>query len=102
MPGRKPLGDHALSGAERMRRYRERHPEDEPRVRYRRPADRRPRAQRWHDAVDTLVDLQAEYAAWLDTMPDAPPGRPRAPEPSRPPPPPPPPGGGATAQALQA
>ena len=71
MPGRKPLGDHALSGAERMRLYRERHPGGEPRVRYRRPADRRPRAQRWHDAVDTLVDLQAEYAAWLDTMPDS-------------------------------
>ena len=83
MPGRKPLGDRALSGAERMRLYRERHAEGEPRVRYRRPADRRPRAQRWHDAVDTLVDLQAEYAAWLDTMPD----------PLR---------EGATAQALQA
>jgi hypothetical protein len=71
MPGRKPLGDHALSGAERQARYRERHAEGEPRVRYRRPADRRPRTQRWHNAVDTLVDLQAEYAAWLDTMPDS-------------------------------
>jgi hypothetical protein len=71
MPGRKPLGDHALSGAERQARYRERHAGGEPRVRYRRPADRRPRAQRWHDAVDALVDLQAEYAAWLDTMPDS-------------------------------
>jgi hypothetical protein len=41
-----------------------------PVVRYRRPADRRTRAQRWHDTVNGLVALQAEYAAWYDVLPD--------------------------------
>ena len=40
-------------------------------ARYRRPADRRSRAQRWRDAVAELLVLQDEYAAWLDTMPDS-------------------------------
>ena len=35
-----------------------------PRIRYRRPVDRRTRPQRWHDAVAELLALQAEYAAW--------------------------------------
>jgi hypothetical protein len=39
-------------------------------VRYRRPADRRSRAHRWRDAVAELVALQAEYAAWLDALPE--------------------------------
>ena len=34
-------------------------------------ADRRTRAQRWHDTVARLVALQAEYAAWYDTLPDS-------------------------------
>ena len=38
-------------------------------IRTRRPADRRSRAQRWHDAVATLTALQAEYAAWLESLP---------------------------------
>jgi hypothetical protein len=42
----------------------------QPWVRYRRPADRRARPQRWHAAVTELVTLQAEYAAWLDALPD--------------------------------
>jgi hypothetical protein len=40
-------------------------------VRYRRPADRRPRPQRWHDVVAELLALQAEYAAWCDALPDS-------------------------------
>jgi hypothetical protein len=68
--GRKPQGEHALTGAERQARYRARQDAGEPRVRYRRPADRRSRAQRWRDAVAELLILQDEYAAWLDTMPD--------------------------------
>ena len=32
--------------------------------------DRRSRPQRWCDAVQTLVDLQAEYQDWLDNLPD--------------------------------
>lgn len=69
--GRKPQGERALSGAERMRLYRERHPAGAPSIRYRRPADRRSRARRWRDAVAELLTLQDEYAAWLDTMPDS-------------------------------
>ena len=69
--GRKPSGERALTGAERMRLYRERHDTGAPSVRYRRPADRRSRAQRWRDAVAELLVLQDEYAAWLDTMPDS-------------------------------
>ena len=59
-----------LSNAERQRRFRERRKEQQPRVHYRRPQDRRSRSQRWRDAVQTLVDLQAEYQAWLDNLPD--------------------------------
>lgn len=69
--GRKPQGDHTLTAAERSRLYRERHQAGAPSVRYRRPADRRSRAQRWRDAVAELLVLQDEYAAWFDTMPDS-------------------------------
>ena len=30
-----------------------------------------PRPQRWHAAVAELVALQAEYAAWLEPLPEA-------------------------------
>jgi hypothetical protein len=69
--GRQPQGEHTMTGAERMRRYRARHANGTPSVHYRRPGDRRSRARRWHDAVAELLTLQDEYAAWLDTMPDA-------------------------------
>ena len=52
-----------LSNAERQCRFRERRKEQLPRIHYRRP-------QRWRDAVQTLVDLQAEYQDWLDNLPD--------------------------------
>ena len=70
--GRHPEGEHTLSNAERQARYRARHEADQPApvVRYRRPADRRSRAQRWHDTVAGLIALQAEYAAWYDALPD--------------------------------
>ena len=60
-----------LSNAERQRRFRERRKEQQPRVHYLRPRDRRSRPQRWRDAVQTLVDLQAEYQDWLDNLPDS-------------------------------
>ncbi len=60
-----------LSNAERQRRFRERRKEQMPRVHYRRPQDRRSRPQRWRDAVQTLVDLQAEYQDWMDNLPDS-------------------------------
>ena len=61
-----------LSNAERQRRYRERLKAGQPpsRVRYRRPKDRRSKARRWSDAVQELADLQAEYQAWLDSLPE--------------------------------
>jgi hypothetical protein len=60
-----------LTVAERSRRWRERHPPGEVRIRYRRPVDRRSRAQRWRDAVAELVELQTEYQAWLDSLPES-------------------------------
>jgi hypothetical protein len=68
--GRKPQRDRALTGAERQALYRARHA-GTPMVRYRRPADRRSRPQRWHDAVAELVALQAEYQAWFEALPEA-------------------------------
>ena len=62
--------DMGLSNAERQQRYRDRRKEQQPRIHYRRPQDRRSRPQRWRDAVQTLVDLQAEYQDWLDNLPD--------------------------------
>jgi hypothetical protein len=41
-----------------------------PVVHYRRPADRRSRAQRWHEAVAVLTALQAGYRAWLEALPE--------------------------------
>ena len=60
-----------MSNAERQRRYRERRKTERPAVHYRRPQDRRSRPQRWHDAVQTLVDLQAAYQDWFDNLPDS-------------------------------
>ena len=60
----------ALTNAQRQRRYRQRHQAAQPQVRYRRPQDRRSRPQRWQDAVRTLLELQDEYQAWLDNLPD--------------------------------
>ncbi len=71
--GRHPQGDHPLSDAERQARCRARRQADAPApaVRYRRPADRRSRPQRWRDAVCELLTLQAEYVAWFDSLPDS-------------------------------
>jgi hypothetical protein len=71
--GRLPQGDHKLSAAERQARYRARRQAQQPApiVRYRRPADRRTRPQRWRDAVAELLTLQAEYTAWLEALPDS-------------------------------
>lgn len=60
----------ALSNAARQRRYRARRTAEPRPVQYRRPRDRRSRPQRWQDAVQTLRDLQDEYQAWLDHLPD--------------------------------
>jgi hypothetical protein len=80
--GRKPAGDRALTGAERQARYRAAHSaalsEANPVIirqrrpgRAARPGSRRSRPQRWHAAVSQLRALQAEYATWLDSLPQA-------------------------------
>ena len=60
-----------LSNAECQRRYRERRKAQAPMARYRRPVDRRSRPERWLDAVETLCELQEEYQAWLDNLPES-------------------------------
>ena len=70
--GRKPEGEQALSNAERQARYRARHttPALPAAARARRAADRRSRPQRWRDAVNELLTIQATYANWLTALPD--------------------------------
>ena len=67
---RKPIGERPMTPAERQARYRAARTAGAPIVRTRRPADYRSRARRWNDAVAELVELQAQYAAWLDALPD--------------------------------
>lgn len=69
--GAKPLGDKAMTAAERQAKFRQAHAEGAPKIRYRRPADRRSRPQRWREAVAELVELQAEYRDWLDALPES-------------------------------
>ena len=40
-------------------------------TRTRRPTDRRSRPQRWADATNVLLVLQAEYVDWLAALPDS-------------------------------
>jgi hypothetical protein len=69
--GRPPSGERAMSGAERQARYRQRQAEGPTAHPPARPTPRqRPRPQRWHAAVAELLALQAEYAAWLDALPE--------------------------------
>ena len=67
---RHPIGEQAMSGAERQARYRAARAKDLPPVRKGRPADRRSRAKQWGDNVAGLLDLQAYYAAWLERLPE--------------------------------
>ena len=67
--GPRPIGDRAMTPAERQARFRQAHADGSPKIRYRRPGDRRSRPQRWRDAVTELVELQGDYQAWLDTLP---------------------------------
>jgi len=71
--GRKPQGERALTGVERQARYRQRLADNRTALARRppRPIRRASRPQQWHAAVATLLGLQAEYAAWLDALPEA-------------------------------
>jgi hypothetical protein len=70
--GRKPDANAPLSNAERQARYRLRHQmgQPAPAARMHRAANRSSRPRRWHDAVAELLTLQADYAAWLEALPD--------------------------------
>jgi hypothetical protein len=67
---RKPIGNTAMTDAERQARYRAAHAAGAPVIRTRRPADHRSRARRWRDAVAELTELQSQYATWRDALPD--------------------------------
>ena len=69
-PGPKPSSGKTMTHAERQARYRAKQAERAPTLRYRRPADRRSRVQRWLDAVSELQELQGEYLVWLDALPE--------------------------------
>ena len=67
---RQSIGEKAMTGAERQARYRAARADGAPVIRVRRPTDRRSRIQRWNDTIAALIDLQAEYAEWLEALPD--------------------------------
>ena len=80
MPGPPPRGDRAATPAERSAACRARRkvaaaaaPMKPPVVvRYRRPADRRSRPERWADAVQTLADtLLDQFQEWRDNLPSS-------------------------------
>ena len=66
---RHPIGDRAMTDAERQVRHRASRAAGVPVIRSRRPAGHPSRARRWQDSVATLAALQAEYAAWLQNLP---------------------------------
>jgi hypothetical protein len=59
-----------MTDAERQVRYRAARAVAQPMIRARRSVDRRSRRHRWNDALIVLADLQTEYAAWLDALPE--------------------------------
>jgi hypothetical protein len=66
----KAIGERAMTDAERQARYRAARASGAPVIRTRRPADHRSRARRWNDTVAELTKLQAEYDAWLQSLPE--------------------------------
>lgn len=68
--GRKPQGETPLTNAERQARYRARQHQPPAPSRVRAKIERRSRLQRWDDAMAELLALQADYAAWLEALPE--------------------------------
>jgi hypothetical protein len=66
---RSSIGETPMTDAERQARYRAARAAGVPVIRTRRPADHRGRARRWHDTVAALLEMQAEYIAWLEALP---------------------------------
>jgi hypothetical protein len=73
--GRRPEGEKALTGAERQARYRQRPGQAWQQGPVQAMPRRLPRghslSRRWNDAVAGLVALRAEYARWLEALPEA-------------------------------
>ena len=67
---RKPIGETAMTDAERQARYRAARAAGKPVIRVRRPADHRGRARRWDGHVAGLVKEQLEFMAWLESLPE--------------------------------
>jgi hypothetical protein len=67
---RKPIGNRAMTDAERQARHRAIRAADAPVIHTRRPIAHRSRVRRWRDAVAELTELQAHYIAWLEAIPD--------------------------------
>jgi hypothetical protein len=77
--GRRPEGEQALTGAERQARYRLRPGQAREPAPVQAMPSRPPRgptrgptlSRRWNDTVAGLLALQAEYARWLEALPEA-------------------------------
>lgn len=67
---RKSIGETAMTDAERQARYRAARKAEMPVMRRLRSMDHRSRAKCWRDAVAELVELQSQYIAWLEAIPD--------------------------------
>ena len=67
---RPSINETPKTGAERQARYRAMRAAGTPVIRTRRPTDRRSRVQRWNDTIAAAVELQVEYAGWLDALPE--------------------------------
>jgi len=67
---RKPIGETAMTDAERQARYRAARATGVPVVRVHRPADHRGRARRWADLAAVLVPARAEHVCGLDVLQD--------------------------------
>jgi hypothetical protein len=59
-----------MTDAERQARHRATRAADAPVIHTRRPTTHRSRVRRSHDAVAVLTELQAQYVAWLQAVPD--------------------------------
>jgi hypothetical protein len=70
--GRQPEGQAALTNAERQARYRARRQASRPPLALKppRPA-RRSRTKRWNNALAELFAVQAECAAWFESLPES-------------------------------
>ena len=74
---RKSIGERPMTDAERQARHRAASAAGVSIIRMHRPADPRiksagrGRARRWRDAVAELTELQAQYVAWLEALPDS-------------------------------